>query len=42
MDHAAILERVIALTSEELECDPGSLGEDTEFKSPDGNCVGLP
>lgn len=33
MDHAAILERVIALTSEELECDPADLGEDTEFKS---------
>ncbi len=41
MDHAAILERVIALTSEELECDPAGLSEDTEFKSLDANSFDL-
>ena len=41
MDHAAILERVIALTSEELECDPAGLSEDTAFKSLDATSIDL-
>ncbi|WP_077597804.1 acyl carrier protein [Olsenella urininfantis] len=32
MDHDGILEKVILLTSEELEVDAAGLGEDTAFK----------
>lgn len=33
MSHDQILEKVIGLTADELEVDPSTLGEDTEFKS---------
>ncbi|OFK24597.1 MULTISPECIES: phosphopantetheine-binding protein [Olsenella] len=33
MDHDAILDKVIELTAEQLELDPTSLGERSEFKA---------
>ena len=33
MSHDDILSKVAALVAEELECEAGDLGEDTEFKS---------